>query len=139
MTPDEQQALLDAMHTEISILAAQIDVPLALLPQRKRSRNGTWITLGWHKGDEGDDPDGWYMSLMRNEDGADWGLAEVLAEHSDYLLYVLFDDITSRLARSTFGTADRRSWFAAQEELLGRLNEGWRARATERHAQMLKS
>jgi hypothetical protein len=142
MAPEERQAFLDGLHAEIGRLAARISVPADLLPQHGRSPQGTWISLAWRKGDDGNDPDGWYISLMRNEDEVDWELAEVLTEHSDYLLYVLFDEITAKLAKSAAASSipgDRRpAWFAVQEELLGRLNNDWRARTAGRHAQMLK-
>lgn len=143
MDPKRRQALLDDLHEQIGLLATQIGAPIELLPNRDRSQGGTWIGLGWHEGNDGDDPDGWYLSLMRNEGGVDWELAEVLAEHPDYLLYVLFDEVTAKLAKAAVGSSmhadQRRHWFAAQEELLGRLNNEWRARTVQRHIQMLNA
>lgn len=143
MEPRQRQALLDELHEQIARLAALVSAPIDLLPNRDRSEGGTWIGLAWHEGDDGDELDGWYLSLMRNEDGSDWELAEVLAEHSEYLLYVLFDEVTAKLAKAEVSGsvhADQRAhWFAAQEELLGRLNNEWRARAAHRHLQMLNA
>lgn len=143
MEKTQRQALLDDLHAEIGRLAARIGAPVALLPQHDRSPGGTWIGLAWHEGDDSDDPDGWYLSLMRNEDGVDWELAEVIAEHPDYLLYVLFDEITAKLANGVSGLSDsadqRLHRFAAQEELLGRLNNEWRTRTVQRHVQMLNA
>ena len=142
MEPNERQSLLDDLHAQIGRLAARIGAPGDLLPQHARSLDGTWISLTWLEGNDGDDPDGWYLSLMRNEDGIDWVLAEVLADHPDDLLYVLFDEVTAKLAKAAvggIGGADKRQhWFAIQEDLLGRLNDEWRVWTSKRHVQMLK-
>jgi len=109
-----------------------------MLPGVAKSVDGTWISLGWHDADDGGDEAGWYLSLMRNEDGHDWELAEVLANSPDYLLYVLLDEMTAKLAKADPKAGDQRiAWFAAQEALLGRLNPVWRDRTAARHAQAL--
>ncbi|MBA4010784.1 MAG: hypothetical protein C0481_02855 [Phenylobacterium sp.] len=135
--------MLDDLHVQIGRLAARIGASIDLLPSHDRLPGGTWIGLAWHEGDDGDDPDGWYLSLMREEDGVDWELAEVLASDPDHLLYVLFDEVTAKLARAAVEnsnhTDQRRRWFAAQEDLLGRLNDEWRARTVRRHVEMLSS
>ena len=141
METAKRQNLLHKLHAEIGRLAAIINAPAELLPQRAPSPNGTWITLDWYRGNDGDDPDGWYLSLVRNEDAQDWVLSEVLADHPDYLLYVLFDEITEKLAKDVVGrigySDQRAAWFSAQEALLGQLSDDWRARTAQRHAQML--
>jgi hypothetical protein len=76
---------------------------------------------------------------MRNDGGHDWELSEVRAETPDYLLYILFDEITAKLAKdASGGTSPRELWFALQASLLGRLNEEWRQVTANRHSQMLK-
>lgn len=138
MTPSQQQELLSDMHAEIARLAALIDAPRDMLPRHNKSPDATWLSLEWREACDGDDEDGWYLSLMRNEDGQDWELAEVGAEHPEYLLYVIFDEISGKLARTECRGEERLVWFAAQEALLGRLNDTWRERTARRHSQMLK-
>jgi hypothetical protein len=80
MDETEQQSLLNGLHTEIERLASVIDAPRHLLPRHQPELNGTWISIAWREANDGDDEDGWYLSLMRNEDGHDWELSEVGAE-----------------------------------------------------------
>jgi hypothetical protein len=139
----KQRTLLDGLHAEIERMAILIDAPSRLLPQREAARNSTWLSLAQHDADDFEDVDGWYLSLIRNEDGHDWELAEVSADEPDYLLYVLFDEITAKLARAAVPGSElgdlRAIWFREQEALLGRLNATWRARTASRHAQMLSA
>jgi hypothetical protein len=137
MDAAEQQNLLDEIHAEVKRLGAVVEAPTSMLADRHRSPSGTWIELYWREAADGDDEDGWYIALMRREDGHDWELAEVAADEPDYLLYVLFDEVTARLAKATTSAGDRRIWFAEQQALLGRLNEQWRERTARRHAEML--
>lgn len=137
MDTEAQQSLLDEIHGDVMRLGAIIDAPISMLADRHRSQSGTWIELYWREAADGDDEDGWYLALKRNEEGHEWELAEVTANQPDYLLYVLFDEVTSKLARANTDAANRTVWFAEQEALLGLLSEQWRERTAKRHAEML--
>lgn len=128
---------MSEIHGEVRRLASLIAAPFEMLPQPAKSINGTWLSLGWREANDGDDEDGWYLSLMRNEDGHDWELSEAGADDPDYLLYVIFDEVTAKLARREAGDG-RIAWFGSQKFMLGRLNLQWQKRTADRHAEMLQ-
>lgn len=136
MDKSDPKRFVASFISEARRLSALIGASEAELPKDAPCQDGKWIDLCWREAADGDDEDGWCMSLMQNEDGHDWELSEVEVAHADYLLYVLFDELTGKLARAQSGD-DRHAWFARQEELLGRLSEEWRLRTARRHTEML--
>ncbi len=139
MNPFSQHELLDRLHAKIAVMAQRIHAPKELLPRREPVRNGMWITLYHRKANDGDDLDGWHLALMRNEDNFDWELSEVGVDYSENLLFVIFDEITSKMALDVqagiMSVDQRAAWFITREKLLGQLKQEWAVRTAKRQTQ----
>lgn len=144
MTPAEIEAHLTGLHSEAERLAALIDVPAELrLKPDKPAGDGCWLTLYWREANDGDDEDGYYVALLRQENGQEWELSEVSLEYTDNLLFKFYEGVTHQMVmreqEQTSGTDRRRRMFAAQEALMARLNSDWSNRTSQRHEQILRN
>lgn len=141
MGPVERQQYVNDIRAEIARLADLIDAPAKVVPLRQSAEGGTWLSVDWHDADDGDDQDGWHLTLNRNEGGQDWVISEVGVGYEDYLLYVLFEEATAEIAKQQVGTFDhatrRRAWFSLQEGMLTKLKKEWGETAAADHARIL--
>ncbi len=143
MSPDEQADFLGGLRKRMEELADLIDAPRDLLPSVSPQEEGSWLSTYWREADDGDDHDGWYLALMKNEGGQEWELAEVALDHSDYVLFTVFKSLTWELAKQRSATAssqgeNRLRWFAAQEALLHRINHEWASQARSEHERIIR-
>ena len=146
MPPTEQRQALDAVYAEIARLGAIIDAPPALLPTKanEEARVGLWLEVHFFEASDGDDEDGWWFTVGVVPEAWD-GRAdqECPLRSPHYLIEAWFEGVTHQMAmrdrRPIEGEDSRRSLFAIQEELLGRLNAEWAARKASRHAGILKN
>ncbi len=140
MTPVEQSAALAGVRAEIARLAETIAVPPTLL-STAIANDSYRVELDFYEAADGDDEDGWRYSLVYREHDVDFSLCEAEPESIDVLLYKLFSDLVSVMARHAPNAAEgpdgRVSWFSEQVRLLGQINPDWAARRAAYHQQVL--
>lgn len=143
MTPEQRRQTLDGLYREIARLGGQIDAPRALLPSslNETERTGYWLSIDFFEAGDGDEEDGWWLSLLTNEGRGQEVVTQCFVEFAEGLIEHLFEGVTHQMAmaqrRPAEGEDSRRSLFNIQEALLAQLNPDWAARTAKRHAEVL--
>ncbi|QGZ95049.1 hypothetical protein [Terricaulis silvestris] len=145
LSPQDQRKILVELYAEIARLGALIDAPKDWLPGPKSgpASSHSWLQIEFQEENDGDDEDGYLLSVQSDSDGPWVCTAECSVQFSDSLLHVLFEGITHNMAmaarRPAKGDDPRRSLFRIQEELLAQLKPEWAARTAQSHAQILRT